>query len=323
MNGRFAISISPTNLGGVLLACLTIAALGLSSQSAFAATPRSNGSTLAAPPSRSASLVSQGERAVEAGAYDVAKQDFERAAEAGDADAMYNLGQLFLMGQGVTKDPRLALRWYQAAAERGHSSAMSRIAYMFQHGVGVTQNGGIASQWYVQATEHAEADIAAGKARIPELGADCEMGNGKICFSVGYAYAKGAGVSKSKDLSLQYFQKSCDVDVLVACYNIGVVVGSPLPDIAFSANKKACTGGYAKACDDYSFALLDKARWLHIRLLETMIGGDDEIKYVSQFNSKRSEAIEWLEEVKRYYPPRAKEAERDIEKLQKLNPSSK
>lgn len=56
-------------------------------------------------------------------------------ADAGDADAQYNLGQSYRLGRGVPADPQQAESWFQRAADQGHERA--RNAYgltLFQNG---------------------------------------------------------------------------------------------------------------------------------------------------------------------------------------------
>ena len=56
-------------------------------------------------------------------------------ADAGDADAQYNLGQSYRLGRGVPVDPQLAESWFKRAADQGHERA--RNAYgltLFQNG---------------------------------------------------------------------------------------------------------------------------------------------------------------------------------------------
>lgn len=59
-----------------------------------------------------------------------AQGDYARAlkvwlplAEAGDADAQFNLGQAYKIGRGVPHDPNTALEWYRKAAAQGHHQA--------------------------------------------------------------------------------------------------------------------------------------------------------------------------------------------------------
>lgn len=41
------------------------------------------------------------------------------AALAGDPEAQFQLGYKYAIGDGVEKDPQLAVRWYMSAAEKG------------------------------------------------------------------------------------------------------------------------------------------------------------------------------------------------------------
>jgi TPR repeat protein len=47
------------------------------------------------------------------------------AADKEDAGAMYDLGFMYENGNGVSKDPAEALRWYQKAADLGNEDAKS------------------------------------------------------------------------------------------------------------------------------------------------------------------------------------------------------
>ncbi|HEC20154.1 MAG TPA: sel1 repeat family protein [Gammaproteobacteria bacterium] len=58
--------------------------------------------------------------------YKQAAEWFSRAAEQGDAEAQYQLGELLSKGRGVKKDKKLAQKWYKAAAEQGHIKAKYR-----------------------------------------------------------------------------------------------------------------------------------------------------------------------------------------------------
>jgi len=57
----------------------------------------------------------------------LAAEWFHRAADAGLAQAQYNLGVLYEHGQGVRLDGRAALVWYSRAAEQGYEPARERL----------------------------------------------------------------------------------------------------------------------------------------------------------------------------------------------------
>jgi uncharacterized protein len=59
--------------------------------------------------------------------YGQARQWFEKAAAAGDAEAMNNLGVLYDNGQGVAQDYGQARQWFEKAAAAGDEFAKKRL----------------------------------------------------------------------------------------------------------------------------------------------------------------------------------------------------
>jgi TPR repeat protein len=52
---------------------------------------------------------------------------YRKAAEQGDADAQFNLGDMSNTGEGVTKDRSEARKWYRKAANQGQADAQRQI----------------------------------------------------------------------------------------------------------------------------------------------------------------------------------------------------
>gem|GEM_PF-4020305 len=72
-----------------------------------------------------------------------------KAAEAGDVEAMRQLGLAFLSGQGeVRQDNRKAFEWLRQAAERGDSTASYIIGSLFHDGHGMIPDHPSAIEWY-------------------------------------------------------------------------------------------------------------------------------------------------------------------------------
>jgi uncharacterized protein len=89
-------------------------------------------------------------------------------------EACLTIGQMYLMGEDLPRDLRLAAGWYRKAAERGHTQAHAAkdyddaghwcelaakekhspgyfcLGYLYQHGLGVPQNSKKAFRWYQQ-----------------------------------------------------------------------------------------------------------------------------------------------------------------------------
>src|SRR5690606_3150698 len=69
------------------------------------------------------------------GDYTAAVREWEGPAEAGDPDAMFNLGQAYRLGRGVPSDLARAEALYARAAEAGHLQAADTYGLMlFQDG---------------------------------------------------------------------------------------------------------------------------------------------------------------------------------------------
>jgi len=69
-------------------------------------------------------------------------------AEAGDAEAQYNLGVSYAYGQGVPEDDVEAVRWFRLAADQGSADAQYSLGVMYADGQGVPQDYVQAHMWY-------------------------------------------------------------------------------------------------------------------------------------------------------------------------------
>lgn len=73
-------------------------------------------------------------------------------AEAGDADAAFNLGQAYRLGRGVTRDLALAQSWLERAARKDHVDAQTTLGLLlFENG---DRAGGL--RWLMQAADKSE-----------------------------------------------------------------------------------------------------------------------------------------------------------------------
>ena len=86
--------------------------------------------------------------------------DFEETkalAEQGDIDALYKLGNIYRMGDGVPRDAVEAVKWYRLAAENGKAWAGYNLGVMYSFGDGVPENDAEAVKWYRLAAEQGYA----------------------------------------------------------------------------------------------------------------------------------------------------------------------
>ncbi len=125
-----------------------------------------------------------------------------KAAEQGDASAMYMLGMMYASGQGVPQDYKKAALWYYKASERGNALAQYRLGVMYANGDGVTQSYEDAVAWYRKAAE---------------------QGNAMAQFNLGAKYASGQGVPQDYKEAASWYSKAAEQGLANAQNNLGVL----------------------------------------------------------------------------------------------------
>jgi uncharacterized protein len=127
-------------------------------------------------------------------------------AEQGNADAQYELGACYHVGQGVPQDDAEAMKWYRKAAVQGNSTAQFCIGVRYEYGRGVPQDYTEAVKWYRKAAEEGNTDAQ---------------------DNLGYCYDKGQGVPKDCTEAVKWYRKAAEQgnadgqDNLGACYDSG------------------------------------------------------------------------------------------------------
>ncbi len=70
------------------------------------------------------------------------------SAEAGDADAQANVGEIFERGLGDEPNYAAAVIWYKKAAEQGNKRAQFNLGTLYEQGLGVEKDALQALNWY-------------------------------------------------------------------------------------------------------------------------------------------------------------------------------
>jgi len=116
--------------------------------------PQRDEQTAVMPPSPdSSSTLSVGTAAYDRGDYSTALLSFQPSAQAGDGYAQYYLGVMYLKGQGVPRNPQLALEWLAKAASAGAAGAQAYMGAFNRRGDLVPQNYAEAMRWYLLAAK--------------------------------------------------------------------------------------------------------------------------------------------------------------------------
>ncbi len=94
----------------------------------------------------------------------------ESRAEAGDAEAQYQLGVRYRDGDGVGVSYGESASWFQSAAEQGHVPAQVNLGIFYRQGVGVAKDVDLAKVWFHAAARagHPEAQNFLGQVYVGE-----------------------------------------------------------------------------------------------------------------------------------------------------------
>jgi TPR repeat protein len=112
---------------------------------------------------------------------------FRRAADEGDVSGLFELGQMYRSGSGVTQDYAEAAKWFREAAERGEvpnwfreaaehhlvqskykdaGSAQFMLGTLYEWGDGVPQDIVLAHMWFNLAAAHGVSEAADSRRRL-------------------------------------------------------------------------------------------------------------------------------------------------------------
>ncbi len=147
------------------------------------ASPRRAVASAPAKPTPPPASVRQGVEYWRAGKWDQAVTMWQPFAADGDADAMFNLGQAYKLGRGVTLDKPLAQDWYRRAAVKGHLPAQANLGIQL-----------------FQAGEKAEA--------VRWLKSAADRGEMRAQYVLGIVHWNGDGAGKSMPLAYAYLVRA-------------------------------------------------------------------------------------------------------------------
>ena len=149
-----------------------------------------------------------------------------KAAESGNAEAQYLLGNAYQKGQGVKKDYKLAVEWYNKSAELGNandSCALFSFGFIFEEGLGIKQDYKKALDWFTKSAEKndAAAQHSLGamyyygegvrhdyKKALEWFSKSAEQGDPNGQYGLGLLYANGEGIKQDDLKAIEWFTKS-------------------------------------------------------------------------------------------------------------------
>lgn len=130
-----------------------------------------------------------------------------QAAQAGDAQAAFHLGELYrIPAAGIAADPAAAWPWYQRAAEGGQAKAALQLGLMAKNGNGVPRDATVAARWLKLAAE---------------------LGNAHAMFLLSYAYREGEGVTRDSARAAALLEEAAEHEYPPALQELALTTQDP------------------------------------------------------------------------------------------------
>lgn len=131
----------------------------------------------------------KGGEAYSKGDYVQALNLWKQAAEFGDAGAQFNVGVIYLQGNGVPVDLKSAFYWVKKSAEQGYADAQYVLGSFYDLGKGTTEDQNEANKWYLAA---ANEGIVKAQAQM------------------GFRYEEGYGIEKNLTEAIKWYTKAAN-----------------------------------------------------------------------------------------------------------------
>ena len=129
--------------------------------------------------------------------------DLRARAEAGDAEAQFNLGYAYRRGFGVPQNGPEAVAWYRRAYEQGGTISIQsaqEVGFIYRDGDGVPVDYAEAAAWYRVAAEQGDASSQ---------------------YNLGFMYDTGAGLPQDDAEAARWFRLAAEQGVLLAQGSLG------------------------------------------------------------------------------------------------------
>jgi TPR repeat protein len=166
--------------------------------------------------------------------YQRAYREWKAAADAGQAEAQFDLGLLYAQGLGVRRDFTAAASWYRKSAEQGNAEAQYALGQMYSRGWGIPRDEADAIRW-LQMANSVESDgpptdwanvEGYGVPRNPEQAAywyrqAADRGHAEAQFNLGGLYAGGMGVKRDEEQAARWVSASAIQGYAPALENFG------------------------------------------------------------------------------------------------------
>jgi TPR repeat protein len=166
---------------------------------------------------------------------------YERAAQAGNAEAQNQIGYFYQSGIGVPVDLERAARWFQLAAASGLPKGKVNLGVAYLGGLGVPKNEATAIQLFTEAFQ---------------------KGSGVAAAYLGDIYFSGVGVPQDRVLAENWYESGFKLHDPLAAYKLGILYSSTEDHIhdfrkAVGFLRESVDRGYVPAMHSLGFMLVN------------------------------------------------------------------
>ncbi len=166
--------------------------------------------------------------------YARAYREWKASADAGQAEAEFDLGVLYAQGLGVRRDLTEAANWYRKSAGQGNAEAQFALGQMYSRGWGVPRDQADAIRW-LQMANSVESDgpptdwaivEGYGTPQDPQQAATwyrqaADKGHPEAQFNLARLYASGKGVNHDEEQAARWVSASATQGHALAMTNFG------------------------------------------------------------------------------------------------------
>lgn len=134
---------------------------------------------------------------------------FRKSADQGNAQAENSLGVMYALGQGVARDREEAVRWYKKAAKQGAAEGIYNVAISYYNGEGIGEDIGMACSWMMAAQR--KGDAQAGEA-LKHIQEQMNRRDDRCKFDLAVLYEKGDEIPQDLAAAVALYMEAAHQD---------------------------------------------------------------------------------------------------------------
>jgi TPR repeat protein len=183
------------------------------------------------------------------------KKAFEYFSKTADSNiySKFELAELYLNGEGTTKDPAKAIKLHLELAQNSHTDSYRSLGDIYFYGKGVSVNYSTAETYYKKAIDNNAPNMNKGAVyrnigycyeqlkkpyeAFKYMKMAAENNHADAMNRLGIFYEIGTGTSKNIREAMKWYEKSGDGGISYGYYNLALVYHYAKDGISYDAQK--------------------------------------------------------------------------------------